>query len=414
MTNVPRRLLPAELAVLEGWSPGRRTVRDWAADTALFALAVLVAVEQAREFPPPGVDFIAGWQIAVNPWVGAAACLALWWRRRFPVALAVGMVPALALSASAIGAVAVSLLTLAAHRPWPRAAVMTGLCLLTVGYYTVYSDVPGESRPVIAAMLLLVFGGPFCLGMVVRARRLLLISLHRDAEVTERRHRLRLDEARRDERERLAREMHDVLAHRISLLSVHAGALAYRTSQAKARTGPPLQADEVDEAVTVILGNARLALDELREVLSILRVGEGADPGSPAPPGLSDLPRLIDEAGAAGQRVRLAGGETIERAAALRPHLQHTVYRTVQEGLTNARKHTPGARVTVSVDGEPGDRLVVTVENPLPAGSPPRPASGTGNGLAGLAERVTLGGGSLDHGPKDGLFRLVARLPWQT
>ncbi|WP_336206680.1 sensor histidine kinase [Nonomuraea sp. LPB2021202275-12-8] len=408
MTTVPRRLLPAELATLDGWPAGRRTPRDWAADAALFAFAAIMAVEQARDYPPQGVGFLPGWLIAINPWVGAAACLALWWRRRFPFLLAVAMVPALLLSASAMGATMVAGLTLAVHRPWPRAAAMTAVYLLAVSYYALFNDTPGVTRQVVAATLLLAFAGPFCLGMVMRARRLLVAGLRRDAEVAEREHRLRLDGARRAERERLAREMHDVLAHRISLLSVHAGALAYRTRSATAGAGPPLDAAEVDEAVEVIQDNARRALDELRDVLSVLRADEPAAAG-PAPPCLDGMPRLLDEARAAGQRVSFAG--LPEGAGTIRPHVQRTAYRTVQEGLTNARKHAPGAPVTVRVEGEPGGRLAVTVENPLAAGPT---AADTGNGLLGLAERVALDGGELDHGPSGSAFRLSARLPWQT
>ncbi|MGJ6966751.1 sensor histidine kinase [Streptosporangium sp. G11] len=409
MTVVPRWLLPAQLAAFDGRPAGRRTVRDWAADAGLFAFAVIVAVEQARGYPPAGAEFVPDWHVAVNPWVAGVACLALWWRRRLPMAVGLAMVPCLALSASATGAAMVAGLTMAAHRPWPRAALVTCAYLVVVGYYAVFAEPPGVARPVIAATLLLAYCGPFCLGMVVRARRLLVVSLRREAGVAAREHRVRLEEARRAERERLAREMHDVLAHRVSLLSVHAGALAYRTARAAAGTGPPLDASEVGGAVEVIQDNARLALEELRDVLSVLRTGEPS--GAPPQPGLGDLPRLAAEAGEAGQRVALTvDGDMAGRADTIRPHVQRTAYRTVQEGLTNARKHAPGAPVTVNVRGTPGGELVVTVTNPCDAARPP----GTGNGLLGLAERAALDGGRLDHGAGDGMFVLTARLPWQT
>ncbi|MEU8394751.1 histidine kinase [Nonomuraea sp. NPDC048892] len=487
MTVVPRWLLPAQLAALDGRPAGRRTARDWAADAGLFAFAVIMAIEQAAAYPPPGAEFVPGWLVAINLWVAGPACLALWWRRRFPLVLGVVMLVALSFSASSVGAAMVAGLTVAIHRPWGRAAAVSGSYLAICGYYGLFAEPPGVERPVLIASLLIMFGGPLCLGMAVRARRLLLLGLRREAEVrsrehrlelaeaqraererrlelaeaqrAEREHRLALREARRAERERLAREMHDVLAHRVSLLSVHAGALAYRTSQAAAGTGPPVDASEVGGAVQVIQDNARLALDELREVLAVLRDGE---PAATRPqPGLADLPRLVAEAEAAGQRVDYSVGDEVaaltgaaegtgraraglnesgpeedgsegaasERAdsgrtgarqggagpsGSVRAQVQRTAYRTVQEGLTNARRHAPGAPVRVRIEGRPGTDLIVTVGNPAAgAGGVRGEGGGAGKGLAGLGERVALDGGSLEHGVRDGVFVLSARLPWQ-
>ncbi|PRX62111.1 signal transduction histidine kinase [Nonomuraea fuscirosea] len=446
MTVVPRWLLPAQLAALDGRPAGRRTARDWAADAGLFAFAVIMAIEQAAAYPPPGAEFVPGWLVAINPWVAGPACLALWWRRRFPLVLGVVMVVALSFSASSVGAAMVAGLTVAVHRPWGRAAAVSGSYLVICGYYGLFAEPPGVERPVLIASLLIMFGGPLCLGMAVRARRLLLLGLRREAEVrsrehrlelaeaqraererrlelaeaqrAEREHRLALREARRAERERLAREMHDVLAHRVSLLSVHAGALAYRTSQAAAGTGPPVDASEVGGAARVIQDNARLALDELRDVLAVLRDGE---PAATRPqPGLADLPRLVAEAEAAGQRVHYSVGDEVARpggagpGGSVRAQVQRTAYRTVQEGLTNARRHAPGAPVRVRIEGSPGADLVVTVDNPAAgAGGVRAEGGGAGRGLVGLGERVALDGGRLEHGVRDGVFVLSARLPWQ-
>ncbi|MFI6632792.1 sensor histidine kinase [Nonomuraea fuscirosea] len=432
MTVVPRWLLPAQLAALDGRPAGRRTARDWAADAGLFAFAVIMAIEQAAAYPPPGTEFVPGWLVAINPWVAGPACLALWWRRRFPLVLGVVMVVALSFSASSVGAAMVAGLTVAVHRPWGRAAAVSGSYLVICGYYGLFAEPPGVERPVLIASLLIMFGGPLCLGMAVRARRLLLLGLRREAEVrsrehrlelaeaqrAEREHRLALREARRAERERLAREMHDVLAHRVSLLSVHAGALAYRTSQAAAGTGPPVDASEVGGAARVIQDNARLALDELRDVLAVLRDGE---PAAARPqPGLADLPRLVAEAEAAGQRVDYSVGDEVARQGgagpgdSVRAQVQRTAYRTVQEGLTNARRHAPGAPVRVRIEGSPGADLIVTVDNPAArAGGVRAEGGGAGSGLVGLGERVALDGGRLEHGVRDGVFVLSARLPWQ-
>lgn len=117
------------------------------------------------------------------------------------------------------------------------------------------------------------------------------------------------------------------------------------------------------------------------------------------------------EARAAGQSVTLELDPALAGAPP-RPQEQRTVYRVVQEGLTNARKHAPHAPVAVRVAGQPGSGLAVAVTNPLPAGLADAGIPGTGAGLAGLAERVALDGGTLRHGTVDGGFRLAVQLPW--
>ncbi len=168
-------------------------------------------------------------------------------------------------------------------------------------------------------------------GLFVRARRELVRSLRELADRAG-------DEARAAERRRIAREMHDVLAHRLSLLSVHAGALEFR---------PDAPAEEVAEAAGVIRENARAALDELRGVIGVLREDGGESLTEPPQPTLADLAALVEESRAAGMRVTAS----IELGDAAPPAaVGRTAYRIVQEGLTNARKHAPGAAVTLTVD----------------------------------------------------------------
>nr|BFE88647.1 hypothetical protein GCM10020093_112480 [Planobispora longispora] len=133
-------------------------------------------------------------------------------------------------------------------------------------------------------------------GMLVRARRQLVVSLRERAERAEAEAELRVEGARRLERERIAREMHDVLAHRLSLLSVHAGALEYR---------PDMPTDDVAKAAGVIRSGAHQALQDLREVIGVLRLGgEETAPDRPQPT-LSDLSALVEESREAGMDVRL-------------------------------------------------------------------------------------------------------------
>ena len=191
-----------------------------------------------------------------------------------------------------------------------------------------------------------------------------------------------------------------MLAHRLSLLSVHAGALEFNSDA---------PAEEVAEAAGVIRESARAALEELRGVIGVLREDTGESLTQPPQPTLADLPVLVDESRAAGMRItaRLELGEVTPPAA-----LGRTAYRVVQEGLTNARKHAPGAAVTLVVDATGGDvRVEVRSLAPVSVASA-SPLPGAGTGLIGLAERVTLAGGELESGvDEEGAFVLRARLP---
>jgi len=230
-------------------------------------------------------------------------------------------------------------------------------------------------------------------GLFVRARRELVRSLREQADHA-------ADQARAAERRRIAREMHDVLAHRLSLLSVHAGALEFRRDATT---------EEVAEAAGVIRESARAALDELRGVIGVLREDGSERLTEPPQPTLADVAALVEESRAAGMRItaRIEPGDAAPPASVGR-----TAYRIAQEGLTNARKHAPGAAVTLTVDAPDGD-LRIEVRSLAPvavvSGSP---LPGAGTGLIGLAERVTLAGGELEHGvDPDGAFVLRARLP---
>jgi signal transduction histidine kinase len=239
--------------------------------------------------------------------------------------------------------------------------------------------------------------------MFVRARRQLLISLRERAERAEATQQLEVEQAQHLERERIAREMHDVLAHRISLLSLHAGALEFRPD------APP---EEIARAAGVIRASAHQALQDLREVIGVLRENpNGGEPERPQPT-LADLPALIDESRAAGMRVEL--DDRVGNLAGVPTGIGRAAYRIVQEGLTNARKHAPGAVVRVGVTGRVAAGLSIEVRNPLPVGrSWQSKLPGSGSGIIGLTERATLAGGKIEHGPTEGGdFRLWVWIPW--
>ncbi|WP_433338992.1 sensor histidine kinase [Spirillospora sp. CA-294931] len=235
-------------------------------------------------------------------------------------------------------------------------------------------------------------------GAQTQARRALLVSLRERARRAEAEQGRRVAEARILERTRIAREMHDVLAHRLSLLATYAGALEYRPD------APP---EKLAHAAGVVRAGVHQALDELREVICVLREDDEAVEGRPQPV-LADLPRLVEESRDAGTRVRL--DDRVVQPSALPPVAGRTAYRVVQEGLTNARKHAAGRPVRVLLEGRPGERLVIVISNPLSEGRALAPGAGTG--LVGLTERVQLAGGRLDHEVSGGEFRLRAWLPW--
>jgi signal transduction histidine kinase len=197
--------------------------------------------------------------------------------------------------------------------------------------------------------------------------------------------------------------MHDVLAHRISLLSLHAGALEFR---------PDASPEEVTRAAAVIRASAHQALEELRTVLGVLRTDADGEAPAPPQPTLAALPDLLEEARAAGMVVH--ADVQVGDSGAVPEVVGRNALRIVQEALTNARKHAGAAPVDLRVTGAPGEGLTIDVRNPAPVlanGATEIPGSGTG--LVGLAERAALSGGRLEHGRDgNGDFRLRAWLPW--
>ena len=429
------RLLPGELTVLGPHPRGRRSARDWAVDVAVFGWAVMWWVVLYDGVADK--TYLPDWLLQTDAPLGAVACLSLWVRRRWPVGVALAVLPAAVLSDTVAGALMIIVFNLVLRVP-PRTAMAVVLLHLVLAMpYVYFVAAPEQDRWITVALVLALYLIACTWGSAARARRQLVLKLREDALRARADHERRLGDARRAERRAIAREMHDVLAHRVSLLSVHAGALAYRTKQTAAGEGSALDDAEIAESATVIRDNAHQALEELREVLHVLREDEDEDAqvrreggaalvsgsgtartgsGVSPQPGLDRIGALVDEARAAGQPVQLDlapdCSPDAEGAHPLRPQLQRTVYRAIQEGLTNARKHAPGARVHIALTGSPGDGLTVRVSNPLPTGPTASGIPGAGAGLTGLRERLEIEGGTLQHGTDEGMFTLRARLPW--
>ncbi|MFG2981997.1 sensor histidine kinase [Streptomyces sp. NPDC048258] len=207
-----------------------------------------------------------------------------------------------------------------------------------------------------------------------------------------------------EERARIARELHDVVAHHMSVITVQADSAPYRL---------PGMAEPVREEFAAIAASARESLGEMRRLLTVLR-GDGANGGADgerAPqPGIDRLQQLVEATVRAGQPVELslAAGA----AGAAPPAVDLSAYRIVQEALANVVRHAPGARTRVSVTVDEDEVLVLVVNGPARDAVVALESSGTGHGLVGMRERVRLTGGTLDTGPlPDGGFRVAARLP---
>ncbi|MFJ6612303.1 sensor histidine kinase [Streptomyces sp. NPDC091289] len=397
-----RWLLPSAMAdpgLPDDRARTRRTVRDWVVDITVFlcaagfGLLVLAAIEAD--------ETTADVVVIVDSVVGAAACCALWVRRRWPVALAAVLTAVSIIEPVAAGALMVALFSLAVHRPFRPVAIVGAGALAVTPLQPFLRPDPATSyvaSTIIGVLLVLLV---LSWGMVVRSRRQLVVTLRERARRAEAEAELRAEQAQRLAREAIAREMHDVLAHRLTLLSVHAGALEFR---------PDAPAAEVGRAAGVIRDSAHEALQDLREIIGVLRGPADTDEGDRPQPTLATLDALVAESRLAGMKVtvdnRVADPQDAPAATG------RTVYRIVQECLTNARKHAPGAEVTLTVTGGPGEGLTVGVENPAPT-EPFERVPGSGQGLIGLTERATLAGGALEHGPtEDGGFAVRARLPW--
>jgi signal transduction histidine kinase len=338
------------------------------------------------------------WMFWVDLALGVLSFVLVVNRRRRPFATALLLACFGVLSVSSTGPAALALVSLATRRDVPRIVAVGVLSVVAGTVFDLVVPHDDESWWISALFAAIVTGALALWGMYIGSRRELLWSLRDRADQAEQRQELRVEQGRALERERIAREMHDVLAHRISLISMHAGALAYRTD---------LSPEQVRETASLVSDKAHEALAELREVLGVLRATEPTRPQ----PTLVDLSALVDEATATGMRVLL--DDAVPDPSAVPDRIGRTVYRLVQEGLTNARKHAPGSPVTVEVGGSPDGWLSVVVRNGRNGLADPTAATGAGLGLVWMRERVELAGGRLEVREDPGAFVLEAWLPWQ-
>jgi signal transduction histidine kinase len=387
----------------------RPTRRQRAVDVTLIAIALgYTAWSSADQGSYPAIP---DWYWPVDIGLGVLAAVSLWFARTHPVAVAVLLIVPGTLSLCAGFAVVAGIYRLGSlARPRIAIPIVAVHIVLALPYHWV-APIPDLTWLVWLVVIPLLYALSLSLGLLSRARRQVIEGLRRAALADRERYTTQLTTLRRDERERIAREMHDVLAHRISLLSVHAGALEFRTKPTAESDHRPITREEVHDASVVIRENAHLAVEDLRELLLVLRDADSAisELGtSRRQAQLDDVHGLVDEARRAGQHVEMTLDDAV--AASTRASVQRTAYRIVQEGLTNARKHAPHSPVSIDISGD-GERLHVRVRNPVAIGLTQSEIPGFGAGLAGLTERVRIDGGSLSHGLAGGVFALAGDLP---
>lgn len=378
------------------------------------------------------------------------ACAALGLRRRHPAGLAVALI-LLSTGWPVVVPLLIALFTVATMRPARTTWAVTAGALVPVPVALLLAPYPpGPLNLATTVSAVTLVAGAVGWGLVVVGLRERAVRAETDAT-------LRTEQARQHAREEIAREMHDVLAHRLSLLSMHAGALEY------APGAPP---EQLAEAVGVIRHSATRALEDLQDVLKVLRAPVVGDHTEPPQPTHADVVQLIEESRAAGVELHLR--QRVDNSVTMSPALARTAYRLLQEALTNHRKHAPGAPVTLTLEGGPETGLTIRVTNPLervgavglgrdlarspvqdsaqdpgeglardpaessaegsvpnpgpgpapnPAPNPvpspaPNPVPGSGQGLIGMRERVDLAGGRLRHRTTPTDFHLDVWLPW--
>ncbi|WFE54062.1 sensor histidine kinase [Micromonospora sp. WMMD1155] len=382
-----------------------RPLRGVAFDVAVAALVVLVSLASAVNQP-------GQWAATA---VGVGMAVALLFRRTHPRAVTV-VVAALALVQVIAEwgplvydvAVLIALYSVVKYGERLRDGVLAG-AVAAVGVLLAAAQTPGVIQWWVTALwYALVTGAVWLVALNVRTRRLYVLSLEERATTLEREREAESRAAVAEERTRIARELHDVVAHSMAVMIVQADGARFMLDRdpAQART-----------AVKVVADTGRQALEEMRRLVGVLRdAGPGGADGLvvAADPehrrlALAELPDLLARFGDAGLRIRSAVTGT---PPALPPGLELTVYRVVQEALTNALKHA-GVGAGVEVALTYGDEAVVVrvVDNGL--GRPlVSPAPSGGHGLLGMRERVTVYDGSLTAGPRpSGGWLVEVRLP---
>jgi signal transduction histidine kinase len=336
--------------------------------------------------------------------LGLITTVPLYWRRRRPLpALLVSIVGITLLVARDYRTnnlpLALLFLVFAIGAYATRRQAVVGLVAINAALVVIHLMDPPDLDTTGTLLNVAVFSGGWLAGQVVRARAATTAARVAEAEERAEAHRQQSARSVAEERLRLAQELHDVVAHSMSVIAVQAGMGVHVIDQ---------RPDEAKAALEAISQTSRRTLQEMRRLLGVLRDEDGTRLHAPAP-GLAELPRLVDDVRNAGVPVAL----TMEGEAGAVPHaVELSVYRLVQEGLTNVIKHAGPASAAVTVRCLPSGVEVEVVDDGRGAASTANGASG--HGLLGMQERVALWGGTLEAGPRQGGgYRVLAQLPYE-
>ncbi len=372
----------------------------------LVTVWTLVSGWQAQESGPRAA---LGWALVVT------GCGALALRRTWPVAVAVvtllccvAYYPLSAQDGPLMIAFALALYTTAAEGRFAAAVALAAVTLLAVGIGEVRQR-PGH-RQIDETALAMLAGWLISLVAVGRAQRTRTAYLHeveQRALAAEREQEARARQSATEERLRIARELHDVLGHTVSLINVQSGAALHRLAK---RPDTEAALATATEALTAVRTTSKDALRELRATLGVLRGADEAAPTAPPASGLALLGDLTARARAAGLDVRT---QVTGTPVPLPPPVDLAAYRIVQESLTNVTRHSAASTVTVTLDweGERGTVRIRIADDGGPPGAPVTAPAGGGTGLRGMTERARALGGTLTAGPDGGGFLVDARLP---
>ncbi|MEU6094445.1 histidine kinase [Streptomyces sp. NPDC047079] len=352
-------------------------------DAGLVALAALDLLLNLSDDTPPGLA------------LAAVACAALAVRRRFPLVVFLLTLPATLVQDTLVAPIT-ALYTLAERS---RDRRLLAVCAILSALATAIPWPPDRGGWLGRTWTLLDFvytlataAAPVLLGQLVQARRDLSQRLVEIEEAREHERALHAQAVLARERAQLAREMHDVVSHQVSLIAVQAGAVQIAAKDAETR-----------EAARTIRSLSVGTLDELRSMVTLLRASGGDVTELTPQPTLADLRKLVASSGI---EAELKG----ELSPTVGTPAQRALYRTVQEALTNVRKHAPGARATVEL-WHGGPEVGVTVTNTAPT-RPALPLPGAHQGLVGLKERADILHGTFESGPtSDGGYRVRMRIP---
>jgi signal transduction histidine kinase len=339
------------------------------------------------------------WALEVS--LGALSFGFIRYRRRWPLTVTLVTTILGMVAATPAGPAALALVSLATRRQW-RGVIPAALVAVAAAQGFAHLH-PTSDAPVwwlTLSVNIVLVAAAVVWGMYLGSRRELLWSLRKWVERAEAEQEARVSQVRRHERARIAHEMHDVLAHRISQISMRAGALTFRHD---------LSADAMRAQAAILQQTAHEALDDLRIVLGVLRDPTIQELDEAPQPTYSNLRDLVERARTTGMRIdyddRLALNE-------IPVGIGRTVYRVIEEGIDNGLKHAPGALISIRLSGTPEVGVEVVVTNPIGFTHTHGPGPEPGTGLVGLTERVELRGGHLTHGRTGSSFLLRAWIPW--